>query len=85
MSLPCFPFGWEFAARFWRNLAFELKHRLDRANERVEHYVDLSQVLRENPTYADLLGGIYIPGIRRAGGQCICLEEHRSCRLRLWR
>jgi len=56
--LQCFRFGWEFAARFWRNLAFELKHRLDRSNELVEHYVDLNQVLRENPTYADLLGGI---------------------------
>lgn len=46
------------AAKLWRNLAIELKRRLIRTNELVDHYVDLAQVLRDNPGYADLLGSI---------------------------
>lgn len=46
------------AAKLWRGLAVELKRRLVRTNELVDHYVDLAQVLRDNPGYADLLGVI---------------------------
>jgi CRP-like cAMP-binding protein len=46
------------AARIWRALAFELKRRVVRTNELVEHYVDLAQVLRDNPGYAEAMGGI---------------------------
>ena len=46
------------AAKLWRNLAIELKGRLIRTNELVDHYVDLAQVLRDNPGYADILGVI---------------------------
>ena len=46
------------AAKLWRGLALALKRRLSRTNELVDHYVDLAQVLRDNPGYADLLGVI---------------------------
>ena len=44
------------AARLWRNLAFEFKERVARTTELVDYYADLSQVLRDNPRAASLLG-----------------------------
>ena len=39
-----------------RNLALEFKHRLAHTNELVDYYADLTQVLRDNPGAASLLG-----------------------------
>lgn len=44
--------------KFWYNLAVELKRRLARTNELVDHYMDLNQVLLENPAYKDAHGRI---------------------------
>ena len=44
------------SSKLWRNLALELKRRLARTNELVDYYADLSQVLRDNPGAANLLG-----------------------------
>jgi CRP-like cAMP-binding protein len=43
-------------SKLWRNLALEFKHRLAHTNELVDYYADLSQVLRDNPGAASLLG-----------------------------
>ena len=40
----------------WRNLALDLKERLLRTDELVEHYVDLAQVMSENPSLREQLG-----------------------------
>ncbi|MFC1681956.1 Crp/Fnr family transcriptional regulator [Pseudomonadota bacterium] len=42
--------------KLWRNLALEFKHRLAHTNELVDYYADLTQVLRDNPGAASLLG-----------------------------
>lgn len=39
--------------KLWRNLALDLKHRLVKTNELVDHYVDLAQVLRSHPELAE--------------------------------
>jgi CRP/FNR family cyclic AMP-dependent transcriptional regulator len=44
------------AAKLWRNLASEFRHRLAHTNELVDYYADLSQVLRDNPRAGSLLG-----------------------------
>jgi len=44
--------------KFWYNLAVELKRRLARTNELVDHYMDLNQVLLEHPSYKDDYGRI---------------------------
>jgi CRP-like cAMP-binding protein len=40
----------------WRNLALDLKERLVRTDELVDHYVDLAQVMSENPSLREQLG-----------------------------
>ena len=42
--------------KLWCNLALEFKHRLAHTNELVDYYADLTQVLRDNPGAASLLG-----------------------------
>ena len=44
------------ASKLWRNLALELKRRLTTTTDLVDYYADLSQVLRDNPGAAHLLG-----------------------------
>ena len=44
------------SSKLWRNLALELKRRLARTSNLVDYYADLSQVLRDNPGAAHLLG-----------------------------
>jgi len=44
------------ASKLWRNLALEFRRRIARTNELVDYYADLSQVLRDNPGAASLLG-----------------------------
>ncbi len=46
------------AAKLWRNLALEFKHRLELTNQLVDHYVDRADVLRENPAAGVLLGRV---------------------------
>lgn len=46
----------ELASKLWHNLALEFKQRLAHTNELVDYYADLSQVLRDNPGAAALLG-----------------------------
>ena len=48
----------ELAVKLWRNLALELRRRLIRTDELVDYYADLTQVLRDNPDSAELLGDI---------------------------
>ena len=48
----------ELAVKLWRNLALELRRRLIRTDELVDYYADLTQVLRDNPDSAGLLGDI---------------------------
>ncbi len=45
----------ELAIKFWQNLTLEFKRRLASTDELVEHYADLSQVLRDKPAVANLL------------------------------
>jgi len=45
----------ELAIKFWRNLTLEFKRRLASTDELVEHYADLSQMLRDKPAVANLL------------------------------
>ena len=44
------------STKLWRNLALELKRRLVSTTDLVDYYADLSQVLRDNPGSAHLLG-----------------------------
>ena len=44
------------AYKLWRNLALELKRRLASTIDLVDYYADLSQVLRDSPRAAHLLG-----------------------------
>lgn len=46
----------QLESKLWRNLALEFKHRLAHTNELVDYYADLTQVLRDNPGAASLLG-----------------------------
>ena len=39
----------DMGAKLWRNFALDLKSRLARTNELVEHYMDINQVLIEEP------------------------------------
>ena len=43
------------ASKLWRNLALEFKRRLARTTDLVDHYADLSQVLRDKLGAASLL------------------------------
>ena len=36
--------------KLWRNFALDLRQRLAKTNELVDHYVDISQVLLDNPS-----------------------------------
>ncbi len=45
----------ELAIKFWRNLTLEFRRRLASTDELVEHYADLSQMLRDKPAVANLL------------------------------
>ena len=38
--------------KIWRNFALDLKQRLSKTNELVDHYVDMNQVLLEDPSLA---------------------------------
>ena len=42
--------------KMWHNIAIDLKLRLTQTNELVDHYLDLSQVLDENPGFAEQYG-----------------------------
>jgi CRP-like cAMP-binding protein len=39
--------------KLWRNFALDLKERLSRTNELVDHYIDINQVLLDDPSLAD--------------------------------
>jgi CRP/FNR family transcriptional regulator/CRP/FNR family cyclic AMP-dependent transcriptional regulator len=41
------------SVKLWRNFAVDLKGRLTRTNQLVDHYVDINQVLIENPELRD--------------------------------
>ena len=43
------------AAKLWRNLALDFKHRIAITTDLVDYYADLNQVLRDNPNAASLL------------------------------
>ena len=43
------------AIKLWRNLTLEFKRRLASTDELVEHYADLSEMLRDKPAVANLL------------------------------
>ena len=43
----------DMGVKLWRNFALVLKSRLARTNELVEHYIDINQVLIENPALRD--------------------------------
>lgn len=45
----------ELAIKLWRNLTLEFKRRLASTDELVEHYADLSEMLRDKPAVANLL------------------------------
>lgn len=45
------------AAKLWRNVAVDLKHRLEATNELVDHYMDLNQVLLERPEVGAVMRG----------------------------
>lgn len=42
--------------KFWRNIAMELKQRLERTNKLVSQYVDLSDALSEDSSWGSLFG-----------------------------
>lgn len=44
------------ASKLWRNLALDFKRRIAITTDLVDYYADLSQVLRDNPGAAILLG-----------------------------
>jgi CRP-like cAMP-binding protein len=44
------------ASKLWRNLALDFKRRIAITTDLVDYYADLSQVLRDNPGAANLLG-----------------------------
>ncbi len=44
--------------KLWRNLALDLKQRLSRTNELIDHYIDINQVLTDNQAYGKVLGRI---------------------------
>jgi CRP-like cAMP-binding protein len=44
------------ASKLWRNLALDFKRRIELTTDLVDYYADLSQVLRDNPGAANLLG-----------------------------
>ncbi len=41
------------SVKLWRNFAVDLKKRLARTNQLVDHYIDINQVLIENPELRD--------------------------------
>jgi adenylate cyclase len=45
----------ELASKLWRNIALEFKRRMASTDELVEHYADLSAMLRDKPAVANLL------------------------------
>jgi signal transduction histidine kinase/CheY-like chemotaxis protein len=45
----------DLAIKLWRNLTLEFKRRLASTDELVEHYADLSEMLRDKPAVANLL------------------------------
>ncbi len=42
--------------KLWRNFALDLKHRLTKADELIDHYVDINQVLLDNPALGQYYG-----------------------------
>ena len=42
--------------KLWRNFALDLKQRLAKTNELIDHYVDINQVLLENPSIGQYYG-----------------------------
>ena len=46
----------DVGAKLWRNFALDLKHRLTKADELIDHYVDINQVLIDNPSLGQYYG-----------------------------
>ena len=39
--------------KLWRNLALELKQRLTKTDELIDHYIDVNQTLLEDSTFRE--------------------------------
>ncbi len=46
----------DLGVKLWRNFALDLKQRLTRTNELIDHYVDINQVLLDNPSLGQYFG-----------------------------
>ncbi len=46
----------DLSVKLWRNFALELKQRLTKTNELIDHYVDIYQVLLDNPSLSQYYG-----------------------------
>jgi CRP-like cAMP-binding protein len=46
----------DLGVKLWRNLALDLKQRLTKTNELLDHYVDINQVLLDNPALGQYYG-----------------------------
>ncbi len=46
----------DLGVKLWRNLALDLKQRLAKTNEMIDHYVDMNQVLLDNPALGQFYG-----------------------------
>ncbi len=44
------------SVKLWRKFALELKQRLTKTNELIDHYVDIYQVLLDNPSLSQYYG-----------------------------
>ena len=44
--------------KVWRNVALDLKARLAEANRVIDHYMDIEQLLKENPAFRETYGQI---------------------------
>ncbi len=46
----------DLGMKLWRNFALDLKQRLTKTNELIDHYVDINQVLLDNPALGQYYG-----------------------------
>ena len=46
----------DIGVKLWRNLALDLKQRLTRTNELIDHYIDINQVLRDDRSFGEIYG-----------------------------
>ncbi len=46
----------DLGVKLWRNFALDLKQRLTKTNELIDHYVDINQVLLDNPALGQYYG-----------------------------